>query len=101
MKQLQTDHGSDSAVEAVDHTFHARAVYGLITVLAVLQGFELHPPNAWGGALILFGTTVAVALVEAYSDSISVILHHGRHLSLSELREISLETRPVLLGAQA
>jgi hypothetical protein len=41
------------------------AIYGLVTVLAVLVVMADHPPVAWQGAVTLFGTTLAVALVDA------------------------------------
>jgi hypothetical protein len=62
---------------------------------------ELHPPSAWSGAVSLFGTTLAVALVDAYSDSIAEMLSHGRNLSFDELRAIARDVGPVLVGAQA
>jgi hypothetical protein len=62
---------------------------------------ELHPPFAWSGAVSLFGTTLAVALVDAYSDSIAEMLSHGRNLSFDELRVIARDVGPVLVGAQA
>src|SRR5262245_11014147 len=88
-----------SPVEEVSQAFVSRAIYGLITVLAVLQVYELHPPSAWGGTVSLFGTTLAVALVDAYSDSIAEMLSRGRGLSREELRKIGHDVAPVLIGA--
>ena len=78
----------------------SRAIYGLITVLAVLQVLELHPPSAWRGTLTLFGTTVAVALVDTYCASIAEMIAASRRLSWDDLREIGHDVAPVLAGAQ-
>lgn len=96
---------SASPVTVGDHrvsqSFVTRAVYGLVTVLAVLQAMERHPPAPWVGVITLLGTTVAVALVEAYAHSIGAMLA-GRHaMSLQELREIWHDVAPVITGAQA
>ena len=87
--------------EGVSHVPVARAVYGLVTVLAVLQVMELHPPSAWRGAISLFGTTLAVALVDVYAESIAEMLAHRHHLSSDDLRSIWRDATPVLVGAQA
>jgi hypothetical protein len=89
-----TDHG-------IRHTAVSKAIYGVITVLAVLQALQAHPPSAWSAAVILFGTTLAVALVDAYSESIAIMLAESRGLSLDDLRAIRHEVAPVLVGAQA
>jgi hemolysin III len=100
-----TDAGSVDSLTSrevrVRHSFVARAVYGLVTVLAVLQAMELHPPPPWVGVVTLLGTTVAVALVEAYAHSIATILTVQHGLSREEVHEIGREVAPVLIGAQA
>ena len=89
-----------SVVEKVSRAFVSRAIYGLVTVLAVRQVMELHPPTAWQGAVSLFGTTLAVALVDAYADSIAEMLAHGRSLTWGEVRAIVRDVEPILVGAQ-
>jgi len=92
-----------AAVEApdVNKLWVARSIYGLITVLAVLEAMEHNPPSdAWHGVVILFGTTLAVALVEAYADSIAEIIARGGELSRSDFREIAHDVAPVMIGAQ-
>lgn len=79
----------------------AKAIYGLITVLAVLVVMDDHPPAAWRGAVTLFGTTLAVALVDTYSETIAGMLAHQRRPSRGELRAIWHDVSPVLVGAQA
>jgi len=92
---------NESSEPRVSRAFVSRAVYGLISVLAVLQAMELHPPSAVEGAITLFGTTLAVALVDAYADSIAEMISRQRSLSRAELYEIGREVTPVLVGAQA
>ncbi len=93
--------GATPPEQDIRHTPVSKAIYGVITVLAVLQVLEAHPPSAWSGAVFLFGTTVAVALVDAYSESIAIMLAQERGLTLGDLREIRHEVAPVLVGAQA
>lgn len=78
----------------------SRAIYGLITVLAVLQVMGAHPPSAWHGTASLFGTTLAVALADAYSDSIGEMLSEGHRLSRGSFRAIGHDVWPILTGAQ-
>lgn len=85
----------------VSKTFVAKAIYGVVTVLAVLVTMEDHPPTAWRGAITLFGATLAVALLDTYSETIGGILAQERRLSGSEIREIWHDVTPVLVGAQA
>lgn len=79
----------------------AKAIYGLMTVLALLVVMNDHPPIAWRGALTLFGATLAVALVDTYAETIAGMLSEQRGFSGIELREIWRDVSPVLLGAQA
>lgn len=78
----------------------SRAIYGVISVLAVLQVLEIHPPSPWQGTVVLFGTTVAVALVDVYCESIAEMLSAGRQLARDDLRTIGRGVAPVLAGAQ-
>jgi hemolysin III len=97
----QHNNGQSATLEhGVSHAPVSRAIYGLISVLAVLQVLELHPPSAWQATGAVFGTTFAVALVEAYSDSIAVMLAAGRALTRNDLRAIWRDVAPVLVGAQ-
>ena len=89
-----------SAATTIGHpntSSSAKAIYGVITVLAVLDVMADHPPSAWRAAVILFGTTFAVALIDVYAESIAVVLKGAR----PDLREIWHEVSPVLIGAQA
>jgi hypothetical protein len=90
----------EQAAPEVNKLWVARSIYGLITVLAVLEALEHHPPDAWRGAVILFGTTLAVALVEAYADSIAEMIARGGGLSRADLVEIAHDVAPVMVGAQ-
>jgi len=84
----------------VSHAPVSRAIYGLITVLAVLQVLEIETPSAWHATVALFGTTVAVALLDAYSESIAEMLAERHWLSWHDLRAIGRDVAPVLIGAQ-
>jgi hypothetical protein len=84
----------------VSSTFVARAIYGLITVLAVLQTMELHPPEAWRGAVSIFGTTLAVALIEVYAEAIGELLGRRGRLARTDLAHFWEDASPVIVGAQ-
>jgi hypothetical protein len=101
MIEPQVSEGATTADHDIRHAPVSKAIYGVITVLAVLQVLEAHPPSAWSGAVFLFGTTVAVAMVDAYSESIAIMLAEERGLTLGDLRDIRHEVAPVLIGAQA
>ena len=94
------EEGAGAGEPAISERFVARAVYGLITVLAVLQAMELHPPDAWRGAITLFGTTLAVALIEVYAEAIGVLLGRSGRLDRQELAHMWHEAAPVMVGAQ-
>lgn len=85
----------------LNDTAVAKAIYGLMTVLAVLVVMDDHPPVPWRGAITLFGTTLAVALVDTYAETVAGMLSHQRRPSRGELREIWRDVSPVLIGAQA
>jgi hemolysin III len=82
-----------------DKDFVAKAIYGLITVLAVLLVMEAHPPTAWVAAGTLFGTVLVVALAETYSKTIAEIIAGRKRLDRQEIMEIWHDTRPILLTA--
>lgn len=82
-----------------DKDFVAKAIYGLITVLAVVLVMEEHPPTAWIAAGTLFGTVLVVALAETYSKTIAEIIAGQRRLDRQEIIEIWQDTRPILLSA--
>jgi hemolysin III len=80
-------------------SYSAKAVYGVMTILAVLDVMGDHPPSAWRAAVILFGTTFAVALIDVYAESVSLVLtQQGQR---PDLKELWHEVSPVLIGAQA
>jgi hypothetical protein len=73
----------------------------LITVLAVLVVLGEHPPAPWRGAVTLFGTTLAVALVDAYAAMIAGMMSRQRALADEERGAIWHSVVPVMAGAQA
>ena len=79
----------------------SRAIYGLITVLAVLQVVMMHPVSPRASAVSLFGATLAVALIDAYSESIAAMLAKGSSLARQEFAELLRDVAPVMIGAQA
>jgi hemolysin III len=84
-----------------DQPFASKAIYSLITVMALLLVMEDHPPTALQGAITLFGATLAIALAEVYAETIAETIAHHRRLGIEELRHIRQIISPVLLGAQA
>ena len=82
-----------------DKDFVTKAIYGLISVLAVLLIMEEHPPTAWKAAGILFGTVLALAMAETYSATIAETIAGQRKLDREEILEIWHDTRPILLSA--
>lgn len=80
-----------------DKSYSSKAIYGVMTILAVLEVMAEHPPTAWRAAIVLFGTTFAVALIDVYAESVSYMVQHGKR---PDLREIWREVSPVLVGAQ-
>lgn len=80
--------------------FAAKAIYGLLTVLALLVAMEEHPPTPLRASVTLFGAIFGIALAEAYSEWIAEMLAHRRPLSREELRGIWRVVAPVMLGAQ-
>jgi hypothetical protein len=80
--------------------FASKAIYGLLTVLALLLVFREHPPTALRGAITLFGTTLALALAEAYAEIAAEMLSQRRWLTAKERRAIGAAVSPVLLAAQ-
>src|SRR5215204_299280 len=97
------DRGTDERPPAdggASHVPVARAVYGLLIVMTVLEAMELHPPHAgWAGAELLVGTVLAVALAEVYADLIAGMLVHHKRPSRTELGLTGREAAPLLIGA--
>src|SRR5215212_627158 len=82
------------------HLAAARAVYGLIIVMVVLEAMELHPPSAgWEGPELLIGTVLTLALAEVYADLIAGMLVHNKRPSRTELGLTGREAAPLLIGA--
>ena len=82
-----------------DKDFVAKAIYGLISVLAMLLTMEEHPPTAWIAAGILFGTVFVLAIAETYSATIAEIIAGQKRLDRQEFMEIWHDTHPILLTA--
>lgn len=101
MTERQHSRGSATTLaHSVSQAPVSKAIYGLISVLAVLQVLAVHPPSAWHATVVLFGTTLAVALADAYSESLAAMLATQHRLSRDDLHTIRREVTPVMLGAQ-
>jgi hypothetical protein len=83
-----------------DHSFASNAIYGTLTVMAVIVVMEDHPPPALRAAAQMFGVTLAIAVAKAYAEIIAGTLHRGRRLIAEEWREILHKVSPVLFGSQ-
>jgi hemolysin III len=83
-----------------DYSFASKAIYGTLTVMAVIVAMEDHAPSALSAAAQLFGATLALAVAEAYAEIIADTLNKRRKLSAEEGREILGKVSPVLFGAQ-
>jgi len=77
----------------------SRAIYGSVSILAVLLVMQSHPPSAWTAAVMLFGTSLAIALAETYSETIAEMIGHQRQFAARELAAIWRRTRPILVAA--
>ena len=82
-----------------DKHYVSKAIYGSISVLAVLLVMEEHPPVAWRAATTLFGTALAIALAESYSETVAELIARRKRLDAEEIRAIWRLTRPILLSA--
>lgn len=85
----------------VRKTFTVKAIYGSVTVLAVLAVMREHPPTVWLGAITVLTAALAVALLDLYCETVGEILHGRRPLTRTEFRNIWRHIAPVLVGAQA
>ena len=100
--ELDASSGLRKAVKSriFDRSFASKAIYGTITVMAVLVAMENYPPPALRAAAQMFGVTLAIAVAEAYAEFIAFTLHRGRKLNREERREILQKVSPVLFGSQ-
>ena len=100
MPDRGTDEHPPAGGAPPSHAAAARAVYGLLIVMAVLEAMEVHPPHAgWEGPELLVGTVLAVALAEVYADLIAGMLVHHKRPSRTELGLTGREAAPLLIGA--
>jgi hypothetical protein len=84
-----------------DYSFASMAIYGSLTVMAVVIAMEDHPPPSLSAAARLFGVTVAIAAAKAYAELIADTLTRGRKLNAEEGRGLLHKVSPILFGAQA
>ncbi len=83
-----------------EHAFASNAIYGTLTVMAVIVAMADHPPPALRAAAQTFGVTLAIAIAKAYAEIIASTLRKGGTLAWEEWREIVRKVSPVLFGSQ-
>lgn len=93
--------GKPVKIPFLDYSFASMAIYGSLTVMAVIVAMEDHPPSPFRAAAQLFGVTLAIAVAKAYAEIVADTLNRGRKLNAEEAREILRKVSPVLFGAQA
>lgn len=76
------------------------AIRGLIPILAVLALMRGSPPAAWTAVSAVVATTLAVAVVEVYVETVGEALLVRRRLTRPEVRRIWDRVAPVLVWAQ-
>ena len=91
-----SSHETDGGLDTHDVS---RAIYGAISVLAVLLIMDDHPPTVGAAAINVFGTVLAVALAEAYSEVIGETIAHKKQFTLETAKKAWLSTRPVFVSA--
>lgn len=64
-----------------DYSFASMAIYGSLTVMALVVAMENHPPTALRAAAQLFGITLAIAVTKAYAELIADTLDRERRLN--------------------
>lgn len=84
----------------LNEKFAAKVLYGLISVLAVLVVLELHPPTALAAIVTVLGTTFAIALAEAYSETVAEMLVNERKPTAAEFRHLWDEVAPIISSSQ-
>lgn len=90
----------DQGAVVVEQVSVVTAIRGLIPILAVLALMRGSPPAAWTAVSALVATTLAVAVVEVYAETVGEALQLGRRLTGHEVRRIWDQVAPVLVWAQ-
>lgn len=84
----------------LNEKFAGRVLYGLITVMALLAVLELHPPSALTAIVTLFGTTLALALAEGYSEAIAHMLLTQQRPTAGEMQHLWQDVAPIISSSQ-
>lgn len=84
----------------LNERFASKVLYGLVAVIALLVVMELHPPGALEAILTLFVATLAIAMAEAYSETIAAMLVSERRPTAAEMRHLWSEVTPIISSAQ-
>lgn len=94
---METQHGSH---EAVDKTAISEAIYGMITVLALIVVLEQNPPGPWRTVGTIIAATCALAFARAYANVVAEVLSKRENLRRDALRVVWLEVRPLIAYPQ-
>jgi hypothetical protein len=79
----------------------SRVIYGAIVGLALVLVYELSQSAPGKVIATLFGTGVAVALAEVYSEVIGTETRTRRRITREQLRELLVDAAAVLFGVVA
>lgn len=94
---MEPQHGSN---EVGDKTAISEAIYGMITILALIVVLEENPRGPWQVVITIVAATCALAFARAYASTVAEILSKGEHLTRATLRAIWREARPLIVYPQ-
>lgn len=86
--------------EAFDKAAISEAIYGMITVLALIVVLEQNPPGPWRTVITIIGATCALAFVRAYANAVAGVLSTREKLRRDALRAVWREVRPLIMYPQ-
>lgn len=94
---MEPQHGSH---EAVDKLATSEAIYGMITVLALIVVLENNPPGPWRIVFTIIGATCGLAFARAYANVVAEVLSKREKPRRDALRVAWREVRPLILYPQ-
>src|SRR5689334_18628091 len=77
----------------------AHIIYGATVALALVIAVQDHPPGAATLAVELIATGIAIGLAELYADFVSTEARTRRHVRREDLAEMVREASAVVFGA--
>ncbi len=94
---MEPQHGSH---EAVDKIAISEAIYGMITVLALIVVLEQNPPGPWRIVFTIIGATCGLAFARAYANVVAEVLTKREKLRREALLAVWREVRPLIVYPQ-